>query len=220
MLSLPCHSLSLCTHRQGILDLVLVAFFVSRLFALSLGLLHHLDQTESTSRVSIFIQCLIYQGLFIEVDAVCLLSEEVLAILPVADPDHHQLLDSPREVLPVVLVVYLERINHFVLSQVEQCVPINLVLIECALVWFEHGIRFDPARYVFNCPISDILVLQNEGCDFAEGVKLLERCPGSVGATLYTGLVQLLEGVPSDNICGVLRIELIGSVATLFVEKQ
>ena len=38
----------------------------------------------------------------------------------------------------MVLVCYLQRIDHFVLCQAEQCVAINFVLIEISAVLVEY----------------------------------------------------------------------------------
>ena len=180
MINLSSHCLSLCTHRQCIRHLVLIVLLtIFFLLLVCLCLLHHFGKTECTSRMCLIVYCLIYYGLLVEVDTVRLIPEEILAVLSISDPDHNQFLYRLSEVLPVELVVHFERINHLVFCQVEQCVAVDLVLVECILVGYKHGIGLYPSCYILNCPLSDVLVLQNERGDFTECIELLKRRPRS-----------------------------------------
>ena len=97
MLSLLGHCLTLRSLRQCLNYLICIYFFVfcfvralHLCFVTCISLVHHFDQAEISVRLlPIIIDCLVYQGLFIEIDTICLFSEEVLAILAVSDPNDH-----------------------------------------------------------------------------------------------------------------------------------
>ena len=117
---------------------------------------------------------LIDQRELIEIQAVCLLTEERLAVLPISDPHNNQFFYSPLQLRAQSGVFHAQCLDHVLFCQIEERVTIDFIDFEFVAIVLELGIGFEPNADVLHAPLTDVLAAHDESCHFAESIELLK----------------------------------------------